>query len=108
MTAVEDLAPWVSLLAAALSIGYVVVREHRYRSDGSAPADDGASGSGTGLGDALQAYSETIVTAVTLFTLAALLQLTVDVGAVVSPIALWIAVAAIVFLTAFGQATGEV
>lgn len=88
MTAVEDLAPWVSLLAAALSIGYVVVREHRYRSDDTATADGGSSGVGAGLGDALQAYSETIVTAATLFTLAALLQLTVDVAAVVPPAAL--------------------
>jgi len=107
MTAVEDLAPWVSLLAAAPSIGYVVVREHRYRSDAAATADE-PSDSGTRLGDAVQAYAETIVTAVTLFTLAALLQLTVDVAAVVPPAALWIAVTAVVVLTAFGQATGEV
>lgn len=105
MTTVEDLAPWISLLAAALSIGYVVVREYRHRRDTPTPAADGGTttAGGPALGDVLQAYAGTVVTAVTLFTLAGLLQLTVDVSAVVPPAALWLAVAALVVVTALGQ-----
>lgn len=108
MTAIEDLAPWVSLLAATLSIGYVVVKEYRYRGGGAVTDDGERPDSGATLGAVLGTYQGTIVTAVTLFALAAVLQLTVDLAQYVPPAAVWISVAAIVFLTAFGEATGEV
>ncbi len=104
MTTVEALAPWVSLLAGLLSIGYLVLKEWRDRSDGTA----GTGVAGPSLGDALAAYQGTIVTAVTLFTIAGIAHVTVDVGQYVPPAALWLAIGGLVVVVAVGEATDEV
>lgn len=103
MTTVEDLAPWVSLLAGLLSIGYLVLREWGQRADRT-----GAAGTPSpSLGDALATYRGTIVTAVTFFTIAGVAHLTLDVGQYVPPTALWLVVGALVVVVAVGEATDE-